>query len=130
VWSTGTAAVEGVLHAGNAWDVSAKIVVEGANGPTTAEADEILEQLDVLVVPDILANAGGVVVSYFEWVQANQAYWWTVQEVDERLDQRMHIAWERVVTHASRHDTTLRRSATALAVASVAEAHHARGLYP
>ena len=75
------AAVEGVLHEGNAGDVLASVIVEGANGPTTPGAYRILRERGILVVPDILANAGGVIVSYFEWVQANQAYWWRADEV-------------------------------------------------
>ncbi|NYG98252.1 Glu/Leu/Phe/Val dehydrogenase [Schumannella luteola] len=124
------AAVEGVLHGGNAADVRAKVIVEGANGPTTGEADRILNASGVLVVPDILANAGGVLVSYFEWVQANQAYRWGAQEVEDRLASRMSEAWMNVADHARRHDLTLRTAATALAVQRVAEAHKLRGLYP
>jgi glutamate dehydrogenase (NAD(P)+) len=124
------AAVESVIHDRNAHRVRARVVVEGANGPTTAGADEILRQQDVLVVPDILANAGGVVVSYFEWVQANQAYWWSVEEVEQRLGERMRLAWLRVKKHAADHQVTLRTAATSLAVKTVAEAHRARGLYP
>lgn len=90
----------------------------------------MLEKAGVLVVPDILANAGGVVVSYFEWVQANQAYWWSVQEVEERLADRMQLAWDRVTAHADGHRLALRMAATSLAVRTVAEAHRARGLYP
>jgi glutamate dehydrogenase (NAD(P)+) len=124
------AAVEGVINETNAPMVRAKVVVEGANGPTTSKADQILFEAGVTVVPDILANAGGVVVSYFEWVQANQAYWWTVEEVEDRLAGRMQQAWNRVHEHALRHQITLRAAATSLAVKTVAEAHRARGLYP
>lgn len=124
------AAVEGVLHAGNASQVRAHIVVEGANGPTTAAADAILAAQGVVVVPDILANAGGVVVSYFEWVQANQAYWWSVDEVELRLKERMTLAWDRVNNHARSHEVSLRAAAKSLAVKTVADAHRARGLYP
>jgi glutamate dehydrogenase (NAD(P)+) len=124
------AAVEGVLHAGNAASVRARIVVEGANGPTTTEADRLLAANGVLVVPDILANAGGVVVSYFEWVQANQAYWWSEAEVEARLADRMTTAWQQVLAEASQHDVSLRTAATCLAVRRVAEAHQLRGLYP
>ena len=124
------AAMEGVIDARNAPRVRAKIVVEGANGPTTNEADAILKDRDVLVVPDILANAGGVIVSYFEWVQANQAYWWTEREVDERLTDRLTIAWDVVSDYAEREGFTLRTAATLLAVERVAEAHRLRGLYP
>jgi glutamate dehydrogenase (NAD(P)+) len=124
------AAVEGVIHGGNAPEVRARVVVEGANGPTTTDADRLLEQKGVLVVPDILANAGGVVVSYFEWVQANQAYWWSESEVEARLAERMTSAWQQVLAEADRHRLSLRTAATCLAVRRVAEAHRQRGLYP
>lgn len=124
------AAVEGALHAGNASGVRARLVVEGANGPTSTDADEILASNGVLVVPDIVANAGGVVVSYFEWVQGNQAYWWTAREVDERLEARMMNAWKRLVATSGRLSVSLRDAATATAVKRVAEAHQLRGLYP
>ncbi|KQV75462.1 glutamate dehydrogenase [Aeromicrobium sp. Root344] len=124
------AAVEGVLNASTARLVKAKVIVEGANGPTTPDADRVLASQGCLVVPDILANAGGVVVSYFEWVQANQAYWWSSEEVDDRLRERMLSAWTNVRTHSESHGITLRAAATSLAVKKVAEAHQARGLYP
>ena len=85
----------------------------------------------MLVVPDILANAGGVVVSYFEWVQANQAYWWSEDEVEDRLADRMTSAWQQVRRRGRRDcDLPLRTAATCLAVDRVAEAHQLRGLYP
>ena len=124
------AAVEGVIHAGNADRIRARAVVEGANGPTSTDADQVLADRGVLVVPDILANAGGVVVSYFEWVQANQAYWWTEDEVNERLATRMQLAWQRVHERATSEGITLREAATCIAVERVAHAHHQRGLYP
>jgi glutamate dehydrogenase (NAD(P)+) len=124
------AAVEGVLHSGNAAEVRAKVVVEGANGPTTPDADRVLRERGVLVVPDILANAGGVIVSYFEWVQANQAYWWRADEVESRLEERMLSAWQHVLGYAGARGLSLRTAATALAVERVAEAHRLRGLYP
>ena len=124
------AALEGVINAATAPFVQARIIVEGANGPTTPEADVLLAEKGCLVVPDILANAGGVVVSYFEWVQANQAFWWSSDEVEMRLEQRMRAAWERVSGQASRKNLNLRESATSLAVQTVAEAHRLRGLYP
>jgi glutamate dehydrogenase (NAD(P)+) len=119
-----------VLHEGNAADVRARLVVEGANGPTTAAADALLAERGVLVVPDILANAGGVMVSYFEWVQANQAYWWSEDEVEARLADRMTSAWQQVLAQSQRHGVDLRAAATSLAVQRVAEAHVLRGLYP
>ena len=124
------AAVEGVIHDRNAADVRARVIVEGANGPTTPEADRVLHAAGRLVVPDILANAGGVVVSYFEWVQANQAFWWTADEVEARLADRMTAAWEQVNTHAAALGLPLRTAATCLAVERVAQAHLQRGLYP
>ena len=124
------AAVEGVLTGANAHEVRARVVVEGANGPTTAEADRVLAEAGVLVVPDILANAGGVVVSYFEWVQSNQAYWWSRQEVDHRLEHRMLSAWHHLLDVASARGLTLREAATVTAVERVADAHRTRGLYP
>ncbi len=124
------AAVEGVIHEGNAGRVRAGIIVEGANGPTTNAADALLADRGILVVPDILANAGGVIVSYFEWVQANQAYWWSEREVDDRLRDRLSIAWDAVADYAQRDGLSLRTAATSLAVGRVAEAHKLRGLYP
>ncbi|MGZ4453317.1 MAG: Glu/Leu/Phe/Val family dehydrogenase [Nocardioides sp.] len=124
------AAVEGVVHAGNAAAVGARVIVEGANGPLTAEADRILAERDVLVVPDILANAGGVVVSYFEWVQANQSYWWSEAEVNEKLVDRMTRAWRDVLAYATERGLSLRLAATCMAVERVYEAHEVRGLYP
>lgn len=124
------AAVEGVLHENNAANVKATIIVEGANGPTTPAADVILEKAGCVVVPDILANAGGVIVSYFEWVQANQAYWWRADEVSSKLEERMLGAWAQVHTFAGQRGLSLRGAATALAVQRVVEAHTIRGLYP
>ncbi|MGN6161276.1 MAG: Glu/Leu/Phe/Val family dehydrogenase [Marmoricola sp.] len=124
------AAVEGVIRADNAPRIKAKLVVEGANGPTSPEADEILAASGTVVVPDILANAGGVVVSYFEWVQANQAYWWSAVEVEARLAERMQYSWEQVHSYAADKGISLRSAATAMAVERVAKAHEQRGLYP
>lgn len=124
------AAVEGVITADNADRVQARIIVEGANGPTTAGADAILADRDVTVVPDILANAGGVIVSYFEWVQSMQAYRWTEREVKDRLEERMTRAWHDVIEYAGAHAMSYRQAATALAVRRVIEAHELRGLYP
>lgn len=123
-------AVESVIRSANAPDIAARLVVEGANGPTTTDADRILADRGVTVVPDILANAGGVLVSYFEWVQANQSYWWSEDEVNARLRTRMTAAWNDVAAHAASRGLTLRAAATSLAVKRVAEAHTLRGLYP
>ena len=124
------AAVEGVLTHENAPEVKARWVVEGANGPTTPRADAILADRGVVVVPDILANAGGVVVSYFEWVQAQQAYWWTEAEIEAKLAERMATAYSAVADMARREQVTLRDAALLLSVKRVATAHRTRGLYP
>ena len=124
------AALENVLTGDTAGSVKARLVVEGANGPTTPEADAILQANGVTVVPDILANAGGVLVSYFEWVQAKQAFWWTEHEISERLAQRMAVAFDGVADVARNDGITLREAATVIAVKRVAEAHKIRGLYP
>ena len=97
------AALEGVIHESNAGRVSASFIVEGANGPTTPDADEVLDARGITVVPDILANAGGVAVSYFEWVQDLQAYWWSEDEVNDRLRRMMDAAYDEVSTLASTH---------------------------
>ncbi|MPM64329.1 Glutamate dehydrogenase [bioreactor metagenome] len=124
------AAMESVITAANVDDIQATIIVEGANGPTTTAADRMLRDRDVLVVPDILANAGGVIVSYFEWAQANQTYRWPLHQVEQRLEERMLTAWEAVSTSAAKTGRTLRQTAMITAVQRVAEAHAIRGLYP
>ena len=124
------AAHEGVLTSDNANRVRAKVIVEGANGPTSSAADRIFAENDILVVPDILANAGGVIVSYFEWVQGNQSYRWAAGEVEEGLRTRMLGPWKEVTAYAREHDLSLRSAATIMAVERVALAHRQRGLYP
>ncbi|WP_263729339.1 Glu/Leu/Phe/Val family dehydrogenase [Cellulomonas sp. SG140] len=124
------AAVEGVLDEESAARVKARWVVEAANGPTTTEGDRVLADRGVVVVPDILANAGGVVVSYFEWVQANQAYWWTEREIEERLEHRMLEAYATVSQVSRAEGISLRDAALVIGVRRVAEAHLIRGLYP
>jgi glutamate dehydrogenase (NAD(P)+) len=124
------AAIEGQLTEDNADRVKAQVIVEGANGPTTPEADEIFEERGITVVPDILANAGGVTVSYFEWVQALQAYSWSEDEVNERLRVIMENAHVHVLALAEERKVIARTAATMLGVARVAEAHQTRGLYP
>lgn len=124
------AAVEGVLDVQHSERVRARFIIEAANGPTTLEGDAVLRRRGITVVPDILANAGGVVVSYFEWVQANQTYWWTDDEVEEKLERRMRSAYDAVSAMARKEEITLRDAALAIGVKRVAEAHQARGLYP
>ena len=124
------AALEGVLHEGNASAVRARFVVEGANGPTTPDADAILEDKGVIVVPDVLANSGGVAVSYFEWVQDLQAYFWSEDEVNDRLKVLMESAYEQVSQLAHDQGLSLRTAAQVIGVGRVADAHRTRGLYP
>jgi glutamate dehydrogenase (NAD(P)+) len=124
------AALENVLTERNADTVRARIVVEAANGPTTPEADRIFEDRGILVVPDILANAGGVTVSYFEWVQDLQAYFWTEDEVNSRLRRIMEGAYVDCLDVAEDRKVTMRKAATVLGVQRVADAHVTRGLYP
>ena len=123
-------AIEGQITAHNAQRIQARIVVEGANGPTTPAADEILAERDVLVVPDILANGGGVTVSYFEWVQNTQKLFWTEEDINCRLDAVMTRAFGEVLALAIRHKVTMRTAAYILAIGRVAEAASWRGVYP
>ncbi|MFI6812313.1 Glu/Leu/Phe/Val dehydrogenase [Nonomuraea sp. NPDC050328] len=124
------AALEGVLTAANAPRVKARLIVEGANGPTTPEADAILADAGTVIVPDILANAGGVIVSYLEWVQNMQAYSWSAGEVDVRLRDLMEGAFGEVKSLAADRGVTLRDAAHLIGVGRVADAHRMRGLYP
>jgi len=124
------AAIEGQLTDENADNVKASVIVEGANGPTTPEADDIFHDRGILVVPDILANAGGVTVSYFEWVQALQAFYWSEDEVNDRLRKIMEQSYVDVLAVAEDRKVTMRNAATILGVGRVAEAHRTRGLYP
>ncbi|MFQ5933369.1 MAG: Glu/Leu/Phe/Val dehydrogenase [Dehalococcoidia bacterium] len=124
------AAIQGQVTGENAPRVRAKVVVEGANGPTTPDADRILEDKDVVVVPDILANAGGVIVSYFEWVQDLQFYFWEEHEVEERLESIMKRSFDQVLAISQEKRVSLRMAAYILGVNRVAAAHSARGVYP
>ena len=124
------AALEGQVTEENAGAVNAEIVIEAANGPTTPEADGILEDKGTLIVPDILANSGGVTVSYFEWVQDLQAYFWDEDEVNHKLRTIMEQAYVGVLELAEEHKATMRQAATMLGVSRVAEAHVTRGLFP
>jgi glutamate dehydrogenase (NAD(P)+) len=124
------AAIENQLTQANATEVKASVIVEAANGPTTPDADQIFEDRGIVVVPDILANAGGVTVSYFEWVQDLQAYYWSEDEVNERLRQIMERAHVDVLALAQDKKVAMRTAATMLGVDRVAEAHKTRGLYP
>ncbi len=123
------AAVENVITSKNAGKVQAKIIVEAANGPTTALADNILEDKGIFVVPDILANAGGVTVSYFEWVQDRMGYYWWEDTVNERLEQMMVAAYDDVYRYAEEHEVSMRIASYMLAIDRVANALRIRGLY-
>ena len=124
------AAMENQITEANAHLVKAKIVAEGANGPTTAKADEILEKRGVTVVPDILANAGGVVVSYFEWVQGIQHFFWTKDEVNRQLRRRMVASFREVYELARKEQVSMRTAAYMIALSRVKRAVELRGLYP
>jgi glutamate dehydrogenase (NAD(P)+) len=114
----------------NAGRIRCRILAEGANGPTTLEADEILEEHGVFILPDILANAGGVTVSYFEWVQGTQNYMWTLDEINSRLKRLMTGAFERVVQRSERDSIDMRSAAVVEGVARVTEAKLSRGIFP
>jgi glutamate dehydrogenase (NAD(P)+) len=124
------AALEGQLTEENAEHVRAEIIIEAANGPTTPEADRIFDERGILVVPDILANSGGVTVSYFEWVQDLQAYFWDEDEVNAKLRKIMERAYVDVLEMAEERKVHMRTAATILGVQRVAEAHTTRGLFP
>ena len=123
-------ALEQVITEANAAQVKAKIIVEGANGPVTPAADDILEDKGVLILPDILANAGGVVVSYFEWVQGLQEFFWKEEEVIQRLSEIVAGAFAETWNVHDDRAVSLRTAAYGLAVQRVAEASVIRGLYP
>ncbi len=124
------AATEGVITAANANRVQARIISEAANGPTTPEADEILFKKGTLVIPDILANAGGVTVSYFEWVQDLQSFFWGVEEITQKLEVIMNRAFAAVADKADQFSCEMRLAANMLAISRVAEATQVRGIYP
>ena len=124
------AALENQITAENAAKIQAKVIVEGANGPTTVEADSILQDKGIIAVPDILANAGGVVVSYFEWVQNLQSYYWSLDEVNTRLKTVMDAAFDHVFESAGKYNTSLRKGAYILAIGKIVEAQKKLGLFP
>ena len=123
-------ALEQVITERNADQVKASIICEGANGPVTPSADAILEGNGVLILPDVLANAGGVVVSYFEWVQGLQEYFWKEDEINARLNEIVTRAFDETWQMFDERTTSMRLAAYGLAVRRVAEATLTRGLYP
>jgi len=123
------AAMENVITSKNAGSIQAKIICEGANGPTTAKADAILEQKGIFVIPDILANAGGVTVSYFEWVQDRSGYFWDEDTVNRRLERIMVTSFDEVAGMADKHAVNMRIAAYMLSIDRVAAVHRLRGMY-
>jgi len=121
------AALGGMIHADNADDLNCKVVIEGANSPTTPKADEILTDKGVFIVPDVMANAGGVVVSYFEWVQNLQHFRWDEREVNDRLGTIMRRAYRECLARAREDDVPLRVACFELGIERVLEAAHLRG---
>jgi glutamate dehydrogenase (NAD(P)+) len=124
------AAIENQIFKANAADIKAKMIVEGANGPTTSEAERILHDNGIFVVPDILANAGGVVVSYFEWVQGLQSFFWTEEEVNNQLQAVIDNAFHEVLEVSQLEKVDIRTAAYMLAVSRIAQAITLRGIYP
>jgi glutamate dehydrogenase/leucine dehydrogenase len=123
-------ALEGQITRENAPRIQARMVVEGANGPITPEADEVLRERKVFVVPDILANAGGVTVSYFEWVQDLQSFFWSEEEINERLERILMRSFREVLAVSQEKKVDMRTGALVKAVARVADALMTRGIYP
>jgi glutamate dehydrogenase (NAD(P)+) len=123
------AATENQITSHNADRIKAKIICEGANGPTTAQADQILYDKKIFIIPDILANAGGVTVSYFEWVQDRQGYFWNLKTVNERLEEIMVNSFDTVASYADRHSVNMRIAAYMLAIDRVAFTIRERGIY-
>jgi len=123
-------ALENAITMANVGNVKAKIVAELANGPTTPGADRVFADAGVFMVPDILANAGGVTVSYYEWVQDQYSFFWSLSHINETLEQAMRVAFNSVHETAQRHNTDMRTGAYILAVDRVAEATNVRGIFP
>lgn len=123
------AALENVITTKNAAQIKAKVICEGANGPTTAAADAILDAKGIFVIPDILANAGGVTVSYFEWVQDRGGYFWTEKRVNESLQEIMERSFHAVLDLSKQHKVNMRTAAYMLAISRVATVHRLRGIY-
>jgi glutamate dehydrogenase/leucine dehydrogenase len=123
------AATENVITSRNVENIKAKIITEGANGPCTANADKVLDQKGIFVIPDILANAGGVTVSYFEWVQDRMAFFWTQKEVEDRMEHIMVESFAAVVDMARRFQVSNRIAAYMLGVNRVADITRMRGIY-
>jgi glutamate dehydrogenase (NAD(P)+) len=124
------AALEQQITTENAHQIQARMVIEGANGPTTPEADDILHERGVLVVPDVIANAGGVTVSYFEWVQDFSSFFWTEDDINTRLVRILREAFEGIWQVADAHQVSLRTATFIVACTRILQARELRGLYP
>jgi glutamate dehydrogenase (NAD(P)+) len=124
------AAIENQITHSNAYDISCKIILEGANGPTTPEADKILEKREIIVVPDILANAGGVCVSYFEYIQDIHSYFWKLDRINQELKNILVNAFEEVYNMSKVKNTTLRIASYMIAISRLARAIELRGIFP
>jgi glutamate dehydrogenase (NAD(P)+) len=123
-------ALNGVLNKNNANNVKAKIIVEGANGPTDNDADEILNKKGIMIVPDILANGGGVIVSYFEWVQDISNYFWDEEQINKSMKKIITGAFDRTWQFSQETKADMRTSAMAVAMRHIEKAMLLRGLYP
>ena len=123
------AAMEDQITDANAANIKAKLIVEGANGPTSANADKILNDKGIIVVPDILANAGGVTVSYFEWVQNRMGYFWTEERVNRRADRVMKMAFDNVFDTGKSNKCSMRTAAYIVAIEKVATTQKFRGVF-
>jgi glutamate dehydrogenase (NAD(P)+) len=124
------AALERQITEKNVRKLRCRILAEAANGPTTFEADDVLRQSDIMIVPDILCNAGGVIVSYFEWVQDLQSFFWTEAEVNDKLYRQLETAFQQVLSLARKQKLYMRDAALALGISKIAQAKHLRGLFP
>lgn len=124
------AALEGQITKNNADSIKAKLIIEGANGPTTPEADDILLSKNILVVPDVLANAGGVTVSYFEWVQDFNSYFWDEEDINQRLEKLMKTAFESIWDVSIQNKTSMRTAAFIIGCSRILQSRQLRGLYP
>jgi glutamate dehydrogenase (NAD(P)+) len=124
------AALSEQITARNAARLRCRVLAEGANGPTTLEADRILDDMGVFIIPDILANSGGVIVSYFEWVQDLQRFFWSATDIQQRLHDIITSAFQRTLHFATERRTSMRMAALMRGIDQVAQAHLQRGLYP
>ena len=123
------AAVEDVITIKNVEQIKARLIVEGANGPTSYKADKIINEKGIMVVPDILANSGGVTVSYFEWVQNKMGYYWTEERVNRRADRLMKSAFDTVFENSNKFNVSMRTAAYIVAIEKVATTQRLRGTY-